>query len=274
MYDQVKIVASLSFHLKLTECQIQIQCHGERERVPQGSTLGSHNVPWWIGSVKLVGHNWDSYQNLSQWVFCSFKGNRHMTIRISRQWLGKAGQGMRKKGVDESGALEEVGWGKGGKYWGIFGRRENGPKVWVHVYLPDRFWSNSDILIKTCQHKCKRCDTKTQYITTLFTKLSPRQYIHESKSQPYQIISIIHDTFVSDTWWATERRRNHHNIHVTQQQTQCTSNTHSHTLKHCYHGNRMESTNVLAVIVGTVEPRPLAGNPKFEQMKKNNPSLW
>jgi len=198
----------------------------ERERVPQGSTLGPHNVSPWIGSVKLVGHNWDSHQNLSQWVSCSFKGNRHMIIHISRQWVGKAGQGVRKKGWTNLGHWERLGK-EAGKILGNIWKEGKWVKG-LGSCAPDRFWSHTDILVRMCQHNCIRCDTKTQYITTFFTKLSSQRYAYESKSQPYQNISIIHDTFVSDTWRATERRRTHHNIHITQQQTQCTSNTQSH----------------------------------------------
>jgi len=66
---------------------------------------------------------------------------------------GQSGARSEKKRVNESGALEEVGQGKrrniSGNIWKE-GKRAKG----LGSCTPDRFWSNSDILIKTCQHKC------------------------------------------------------------------------------------------------------------------------
>jgi len=201
-----------------------------RERVPQGSTLGPHNVPTWIGSVKLIAHNWDSHQSLLQRVFCPSK------VIVKRSATSAAYNGSKERGKEWKKELTNPGnWERLGKEEGKIsgniwkeGKRVKG----LGSCIPYRFWSFIDILIKTCQHTCRRKDTKTQYITTLFTELSPQWCIHEWKSQPHRNISIVHDTFVSDTWWATERRRNHHIIHITQQQTQCTSNTHSHIPPH------------------------------------------
>jgi len=151
------------------------------------------------------------------------KGNHYTIIHdISRQWVGKAGQGVRKKGRTNPGHWKRLGKEEG-KISGIIWKEGKWAKG-LGSCIPDCFWSYNDILIKTCQHKCRRCDTKTQYITTLFTKLSSQRYTHESKSQPYQNISIIHDTFVSDR--ATER------LDERQSDEETTTTSISHNNKH------------------------------------------